>query len=45
MKAGVHPEALKIFIIDDSIGAFVTSGMRLFIHTGLIMRTKTLRNY
>ena len=42
LKAGVHPEALKIFIIkDDSIGAFVTSGMRLFIHTGLIMRTKT----
>ena len=42
LKAGVNPEALKIFIIkDDSIGAFVTSGMRLFIHTGLIMRTKT----
>ena len=42
LKAGVRPEALKIFIIkDDSIGAFVTPGMKLFIHTGLIMRTKT----
>ena len=41
IKAGLPPEALKIFIIkDDSIGAFVTPGMKLFIHTGLIMRTK-----
>ena len=42
IKAGLPPEVLKIFIIkDDSIGAFVTPGMKLFIHTGLIMRTKT----
>ena len=41
-KAGLSPEMLKIFIIkDDSIGAFVTPGMNLFIHTGLIIRTKT----
>ena len=42
MKAGIPPETLKIFIIKDaSIGAFVTPGMKLFIHTGLIMKTKT----
>ena len=42
IKAGLPPGVLKIFIIkDDSIGAFVTPGMKLFIHTGLIMRTKT----
>ena len=42
IKAGLPPEVLKIFVIkDDSIGAFVTPGMKLFIHTGLIMRTKT----
>ena len=42
IKAGLPPEVVKIFIIkDDSIGAFVTPGMKLFIHTGLIMRTKT----
>ena len=41
IKAGLPPGVLKIFIIkDDSIGAFVTPGMKLFIHTGLIMRTK-----
>ena len=41
-KAGLSPGMLKIFIIkDDSIGAFVTPGMNLFIHTGLIMRTTT----
>ena len=41
IKAGLPPEMLKIFIIkDDSIGAFVTPGMKLFIHTGLIMKTK-----
>ena len=42
IKAGLPPGVLKIFIIkDDSIGAFVTPGMKLFINTGLIMRTKT----
>ena len=42
IKAGIPPETLKIFIIKDaSIGAFVTPGMKLFIHTGLIMKTKT----
>ena len=41
IKAGLPPGALKIFIIkDDSIGAFVTPGMKLFIHTGLILKTK-----
>lgn len=41
IKAGLPPGMLKIFIIkDDSIGAFVTPGMKLFIHTGLIMKTK-----
>ena len=41
IKAGLPPGVLKIFIIkDDSIGAFVTPGMKLFIHTGLIMKTK-----
>ncbi|EDP64082.1 Putative Zn-dependent protease [alpha proteobacterium BAL199] len=39
--AGLVPDAIDIFIIkDDSLNAFVAGGQNLFIHTGLLMRTK-----
>lgn len=39
--AGLVPEAIDIYIIkDDSLNAFVAGGQNLFIHTGLLMRTK-----
>lgn len=39
--AGLVPDAIDIYIIkDDSLNAFVAGGQNLFIHTGLLMRTK-----
>lgn len=39
--AGLDPEAIDIYIVkDDSLNAFVAGGQKLFIHTGLLMRTR-----
>lgn len=39
--AGLDPQAVDIFIIkDDSLNAFVAGGQNLFIHTGLLLRTR-----
>ena len=40
--AGLVPEDVNIFVIQDpSLNAFVTGGQNIFIHTGLIIRSKT----
>ena len=40
--AGLNPSAVRVYIINnDKINAFVAGGQRLFVHTGLLMRTKT----
>jgi predicted Zn-dependent protease len=40
--AGLDPSAVSIHIINDrSLNAFVAGGQRIFIHTGLLMKTKT----
>lgn len=40
--AGLHPQAVQIFIINDkSINAFVAGGQNMFINTGLITRSKS----
>ncbi len=40
--AGINPGAVKVFIIaDDRINAFVAGGQRIFIHTGLLTKSKT----
>ena len=40
--AGLNPSAVHVYIIrNDKINAFVSGGQRLFVHTGLLMRTKT----
>ncbi len=40
--AGISPQSVRIFIVNDkSLNAFVTSGNRMFINTGLIMKAKT----
>ena len=40
--AGLNPAAVHVYIIrNDKINAFVANGQRLFVHTGLLMRTKT----
>ena len=37
--AGLDPSTIRIFLVRDrAINAFVTSGNRMFIHTGLLMR-------
>ncbi len=41
--AGLDPDAVKIHIvIDPSLNAFVANGQRLFIHTGLLIRTENV---
>jgi len=38
--AGLNPEAIHIFIVDDpTINAYVAGGANMFIHTGLIVKT------
>lgn len=38
--AGLNPNTLEIFLIeDDTLNAFVVPGGRMFLHTGLILRT------
>ena len=40
--AGLDPNAVEIMIVqDNSLNAFVAGGQRIFINTGLIMRTET----
>ena len=40
--AGLDPNAIEIMIVQDhSLNAFVAGGQRIFINTGLIMRTET----
>lgn len=39
--AGLNPEAVEIMIVqDNSLNAFVAGGQRIFINTGLLMRTE-----
>ena len=41
IAGGIPPESISIhMIVDDSLNAFVTSGNRMFIHTGLMLKTK-----
>lgn len=38
--AGLNPEAIHIFIVEDpTINAYVAGGANLFLHTGLIVKT------
>jgi predicted Zn-dependent protease len=40
--AGLDPEAVAIMIVqDNSLNAFVAGGQRIFINTGLLLRTET----
>jgi predicted Zn-dependent protease len=40
--AGLKPSDVNIYIVqDDTLNAFVAGGQNLFLHTGLIMETKT----
>jgi predicted Zn-dependent protease len=40
--AGLDPSAVEIMIVqDNALNAFVAGGQRIFINTGLIMRTET----
>ncbi|WP_417431427.1 M48 family metalloprotease [Kiloniella sp.] len=40
--AGISPQSVSIFIVNDkSLNAFVTSGNRMFINTGLLIKAKT----
>lgn len=39
--AGLDPDVIDIYIVkDDSLNAFVAGGQNLFIHTGLLLRTR-----
>lgn len=39
--AGLDPGAIEVHLVQDaSLNAFVASGQRIFLHTGLIMRTE-----
>jgi len=40
--AGIPPESVRIRVLNDStINAFVTTGNRMFIHSGLILKTES----
>lgn len=40
--AGLKASAVRVYLVrSDKINAFVAGGQRMFIHTGLLMRTKT----
>lgn len=40
--AGLVPSSIKVYLINaDSLNAFVAGGQRIFVHTGLLTRTKT----
>jgi predicted Zn-dependent protease len=41
LAAGLDPASIRIYLVNDkSLNAFVAGGQKLFIHTGLIMRTE-----
>lgn len=40
--AGLSPSAIDVYLVDDSsLNAFVTPGLNMFLHTGLLMRAET----
>jgi predicted Zn-dependent protease len=40
--AGLSPQAIDVYLVNDSgLNAFVTPGLDMFIHTGLLMRAET----
>ena len=40
--AGLDPSSVRIHIVNDStLNAFVTGGMNIFLHTGLLLRTES----
>ena len=40
--AGLNPNAIDVYLIQDRrLNAFVTAGMKMFINTGLLMRSET----
>lgn len=39
--SGFSPQAIKVFLVQDSsLNAFATTGLRMFIHTGLLMKAE-----
>ena len=39
--AGLSPSAVRVYIIrSDTLNAFVANGQRIFVHTGMLTRTK-----
>ena len=39
--SGFSPQAIKVFLVEDpSLNAFATSGLRMFLHTGLLMKAE-----
>ena len=39
--SGLSPSAIKVYLVrESSLNAFVTPGLRMFIHTGLLMRAQ-----
>ena len=40
--AGLNPNAVRVYLINsDTLNAFVANGQRIFVHTGLLTRTRT----
>ena len=40
--AGLSPSAINVYLVrDSSLNAFVTPGLKMFIHTGLLMRAES----
>ena len=40
--AGIHPGAVRVHLVNhNSVNAFVAGGQRIFIHTGLLLDSKT----
>jgi predicted Zn-dependent protease len=39
--SGFSPQAIKVFLVQDpALNAFATSGLRMFLHTGLLMKAE-----
>ncbi len=42
LAAGLDPDSIRIHIVNDnSLNAFVAAGQQLFVHSGLLMQTKS----
>ncbi len=40
--AGLSPQSVEVYLVkDDSINAFVAGGQKLFLHTGLLLRSES----